>query len=157
MDKKEFLEKLALALAGQVPRQVIEENIQYYDDYITGELKKGKSLSQILEELGDPRLIAKSIIDANGGGDEMSGVYEDSDGAGSGYGSSPGEEEFSGGRMKSFHFNGFWLLLLFLVVGCGLLTVVSTIIGGIFMLLRPVLVPLLIVFLIYSVWKGPGR
>ena len=35
MDKREFLEKLALALAGQVPRSVIEENISYYDSYIS--------------------------------------------------------------------------------------------------------------------------
>ena len=79
MDKKEFLEKLTLALAGQVTRPVIEENIRYYDDYITEKLKSGMALSQILEELGDPRLIAKSIIEANGGGNEMAGVYEDSD------------------------------------------------------------------------------
>ena len=35
MDKKEFLEKLAMALAGQVSRRVIEENIAYYDQYIS--------------------------------------------------------------------------------------------------------------------------
>lgn len=157
MDKKEFLEKLTLALAGQVPRQAIEENIRYYDNYITEELKNGKDLGRILEELGDPRLIAKSIIDANGGGDEMAGVYQDSDGEGREYGSSSAEGRFSGGTVKNFQFNGIWLILLFLVAGCSLITIIGTVIGGIFMLLRPVLVPLLVVFLIYSVWKGPKR
>ncbi len=37
MDKNGFLEKLAMSLAGQVPRAVIEENIRYYDEYISGE------------------------------------------------------------------------------------------------------------------------
>ena len=79
MDKKEFLEKLAMALAGQVYGRVIEENIAYYDQYISDEMRRGKTVSQVLEELGDPRLIARSIIEANGGGNEMAGVYEDSD------------------------------------------------------------------------------
>ena len=69
MDKNGFLEKLAVSLAGQVPRAVIEENVRYYDDYITGETKKGTPLREVLESLGDPRLIARSIIDANGGGE----------------------------------------------------------------------------------------
>ena len=66
MDKKEFLEKLAMALAGQVSGRVIEENIAYYDQYISDEVRRGKPVSQVLEELGDPRLIARSIIEANG-------------------------------------------------------------------------------------------
>ena len=36
MDKNGFLEKLAVSLAGQVPRAVIEENVRYYDDYKIG-------------------------------------------------------------------------------------------------------------------------
>ena len=49
MDKKEFLEKLAMALAGQVSRRVIEENIAYYDQYISDEMRRGKTVSQVLE------------------------------------------------------------------------------------------------------------
>ncbi|MCI8950784.1 MAG: DUF1700 domain-containing protein [Lachnospiraceae bacterium] len=157
MDKKEFLEKLALALAGQVSRPVIEENIRYYDDYITERLKKGIALSDVLEELGDPRLIAKSIIDANGGGDEMAGVYEDSDNGQQAFGSrAAGDDGFENrqGGFRSFRFNGLWALLLLLAVIFCILMVVGTVIGGIFLLLRPILVPVLIFFLIYSLIKG---
>ena len=47
MDKKEFLEKLAMALAGQVSRRVIEENIAYYDQYISDEMRRGKTVSPV--------------------------------------------------------------------------------------------------------------
>ena len=77
MEKKEFLEKLARALAGQVSQTVIEENLRYYETYLSDEAAKGRKMHQILEELGDPRLLAKSIIDANGGGNSMAGIYED--------------------------------------------------------------------------------
>lgn len=161
MDKKEFLEKLAMALAGQVSRSVIEENIRYYENYIAEEARKGRPQHQVLDELGDPRLIAKSIIDANGGGSEMAGVYEDSDSGEEG--SSPfsnqenrREPEF-GGNFRGFHLSGFWALMLILILIFCVLMIVGTVIGGIFILIRPVLVPLLIFFLIYSVIKGHRR
>ena len=36
MNKEEFLRRLRQALAGDVPPSVIEENIRYYDSYISG-------------------------------------------------------------------------------------------------------------------------
>lgn len=161
MDKKEFLEKLTMALAGQVSRSVIEENIRYYENYIAEEVRKGKSQHQVLDELGDPRLIAKSIIDANGGGSDMAGVYEDSDSGDEG--SSPFYNQESrrdpdvGGSFRGFHLSGFWALMLILILIFCVLMIVGTVIGGIFMLIRPVLVPLLIFLLIYSVIKGHRR
>ena len=41
----------------------MNENINYYDDYIDQSLAKGKNYDEIFEELGDPRLIARTIID----------------------------------------------------------------------------------------------
>ncbi|HHV13510.1 MAG TPA: DUF1700 domain-containing protein [Clostridiales bacterium] len=61
MDKREFLEGLSQALDGEVNPEVIEENIRYYDQYIAS----GSSEEErILKELGNPRLIAKTIIEA---------------------------------------------------------------------------------------------
>lgn len=152
MEKKEFLEKLNMSLAGQVPRHVIAENIQYYDNYITEEMAKGKDVAQILDGLGDPRLIARSIIDANGGGNEMAGVYEDSDRE-SGP-KTPLEEEQA---FKRVQIKGFWGMLVIMAVVMLILLVVGTIIGGIFLILRPFLIPLMIIALIYWLFKGSGR
>ena len=61
MTKNEFLSTLRESLAGNVPSDVINDNMSYYKDYIEN---NDKSESQVLEELGDPRLIARTIIDS---------------------------------------------------------------------------------------------
>ena len=63
MTKFEFSEKLRKALSGRVSHVVVNENVSYYERYIDTEIKKGRSEKEVLEELGDPRLIAKTIID----------------------------------------------------------------------------------------------
>lgn len=155
MAKKEFLEKLALALAGQVSETVIEENIRYYDSYISGETEKGKNVRQVLDELGDPRLIARSIIEAHGGVNEMAGVYEDSTQSSRG---AQEEEQYSGeSGFRSFRFNGIWALLLVLTVIFLIFLVIGTVLGGIFLLIRPILIPLLLIWLVYVLFRGKRR
>lgn len=75
MTKKEFLEQLEDALAGEVPNSVVYDNKQYYSKYIDAELWKGRTEEEIFEELGNPRLLAKTVIDMQGGG-FFSGSYD---------------------------------------------------------------------------------
>lgn len=67
MKKQEFLEKLRVALSGRVTSGLVTENLQYYEDYINTEIRKGKSEEEVLAALGDPRLIAKTIVETKGG------------------------------------------------------------------------------------------
>lgn len=66
MNTGEFLSRLEDALRGKVSNQVIEANLQYYRDYITGEIRKGRTEEQVMDDLGDPRLIARTIIETQG-------------------------------------------------------------------------------------------
>ena len=61
MTKKEFLDVLTESLAGNIPAETIEENIIYYKDYIE---RSDKSEKDTINELGDPHLIARTIIDS---------------------------------------------------------------------------------------------
>lgn len=63
MNKQEFLEQLRISLNGKVPGNAVAENVSFYEDYINTELRKGKSEEEILEALGDPRLIARTIVE----------------------------------------------------------------------------------------------
>lgn len=63
MDKKQFLNDLRERLEGEVPASIIEKNIRYYDRYIS---EHGVAC---IEEIGDPMLIATTIISSY----EMSG------------------------------------------------------------------------------------
>ena len=49
---------------GRVPYSVIQENLNYYNSYIDGETAKGRPELQVIEELGGPRIIARTIVDA---------------------------------------------------------------------------------------------
>ena len=64
MTKQEFLQGLRSELDGRVPYGVIQENLNYYDSYISGEVSRGMSEDQVIQELGGPRLIARTIVDA---------------------------------------------------------------------------------------------
>jgi len=63
MSKKEFLDILYRQLSDQLSSDLASAHTQYYQDYIDEELRSGKSLQEILTALGDPRLIAKTLID----------------------------------------------------------------------------------------------
>lgn len=62
MSKKEFLDILRQSLEGEVDNSVIEKNIRYYSDYISSD--GSRSEEEIIDEIGDPRLIAKTIIES---------------------------------------------------------------------------------------------
>ena len=61
MTKQEFLSILREALEGNIPLNDVDENIRFYENYFR---ESTKSQEEICEELGDPRLIARTIIDS---------------------------------------------------------------------------------------------
>ncbi len=68
--KKGFLKELAEELSYELPERLVRSNVDYYSFYIDDEVKKGRSEEDILRELGDARLIARTIIDAVKSGDD---------------------------------------------------------------------------------------
>ena len=67
MTKQEFLEELKQALSGEVSAEAMMDSYRYYATYIEEEIQSGKTEEQVLEELGKPSLIARSIIAAQSG------------------------------------------------------------------------------------------
>ena len=61
MSKEKFLEILSRSLEGEVEQKVIDENIKYYNNYISSKSKKEEK--KIIEKLGEPTHIAKTIIE----------------------------------------------------------------------------------------------
>lgn len=91
MDRHEFISILRTALTGKVPATTVEDNVQYYEEYIEVQLRQGKSEEEILTALGDPRLLARTVIEANKFAEGTETYGSD------GYGEIP-----SGGSGKSF-------------------------------------------------------
>lgn len=51
MTRAEFLQGLRTELEGRVPYSVIQENIRYYDSYISDEISKGADEAEVTETL----------------------------------------------------------------------------------------------------------
>ena len=62
MTIKDFLIELEQALEGEIPVDEVKSNLRYYESYMQGQ-RNQKSEKEITEALGDPRLIARTIID----------------------------------------------------------------------------------------------
>ncbi len=63
MTQKEFLDTLYEQLSDQIPDAKASAHTQYYQEYIRNEIRNGKNEQDVLHSLGDPRLIAKTLID----------------------------------------------------------------------------------------------
>ena len=78
MNKREFLSELREVLSYDLPEQLVDNNLRYYSGYIDDEVRKGRRHEEVLAELGDPKLIAKSIVDAiKSGADGVPGTADD--------------------------------------------------------------------------------
>ena len=62
MNKIEFVEQMRRSLSSIDDYTYVNDTIAYYENYIESQMRMGKSEEQVMQELGDPRLIAKSIL-----------------------------------------------------------------------------------------------
>lgn len=62
MEKQEFLDSLRRSLNGNLEPRRVEEHLRYYSDYIDSQLRQGISQEEVMYSLGDPRLIAKTLV-----------------------------------------------------------------------------------------------
>lgn len=85
MSKTEFLDILYNQLSGQMPEGSVAAHVQYYRNYIEDEQQKGRTETDILNDLGDPRLIARTLLDTEVGagnpqnGSTYSAIYNEAD------------------------------------------------------------------------------
>lgn len=152
MNKDEFIEKLGQALAGEVPQSVIQENIRYYDNYISGEARNGSREEDVIAAIGDPRLIARTIIDSTA-------ITEESSSAGgesyTNYGQQSGTASSS--TFKTFDLSKWYWKAALIAIVFVVISLVITIVGGLFSLLAPFIFPIIIIWFIFSLIRGPRR
>lgn len=149
MNREEFLQRLQSALVGEVPSNVIEENMRYYYDYIGSEVRKGAREEDVTASIGDPRLIARTIIDATEDAREEEGWQE----------SSQTVYEEDGGRRR-VHFidlsKWYWKLLA-VVATVLFFFLVASIVTGLFSLLLPFMGPVILILLVLWFFRNSRR
>ena len=66
MSKQDFLDGLRRSLSGGLEPQEINEHIRYYSDYIESQIRRGTPEEEVMASLGEPRLIAKTLLGMEG-------------------------------------------------------------------------------------------
>lgn len=151
MNKIEFVEQMRRSLSSIDDYTYVNDTIAYYENYIESQMRMGKSEQQVMQELGDPRLIAKSILASHMTEDEA----EDNNGY------QNREKRFTEQSAPTiFNLNGkiinlpSWLLkILSVLVAGGILLLLFTVLR----ILSPFLVIAFIGYMIYRLINGNGR
>ena len=148
MSKQEFIDKLRMALSGRVSASLVEENVNYYEEYINTQIRLGQSEASVMAQLGDPRLIAKSIITANNGDAASDTVYstrQDSSYGGNGYYTEQRESNYP----KIVRVPGWVWLVLAVVVLVLIVGIVFSVVSA----LLPIILPVLLIIFIFKLFK----
>lgn len=167
MTKEEFLEGLKRALFSTGSQSLIEYNLDYYSSYIDGEIAKGRSMDEVMNELGDPRLIANSIKVAEGYSDVFVGLEDEVIDGNAGDYKENSDFEFNtkgfdkdyeeshkeNGAFKIYNMNGKSLILP-LIIALAVLILVVVVIVAVFSFLAPVLLPIIAVLIVVGLIKG---
>lgn len=166
MTKNEFLELLRTALLGEIPDTEIESNMKYYEEYIRSEGYK-ISEEEVINQLGDPRLIAKTIVDTyqishepmfrntnrnNTFYDTESTNYE-SDANNYSYNNKSNK---SNDRSYNFHVSSSltWIQKTLIIAIIILLMIVLVFVGGILLnIFFTIAIPLLLIYIVYKIIK----
>lgn len=144
MTRTEFMEALQRALSGSLGSSTVNGHMRYYQEYFDSQLGMGKSEAEIVEELGNPRLLAKTIIEAakregmGAGTPEYDEVYEDGT-------AEAGERS----GLKQFRIPA-WLLT---VIVFAVIVVIVGVVGSLVSALLPVLIPVLCVLMLVRLFQ----
>lgn len=135
MQKEEFLNELRSALSGNVSADVINENMSYYEEYINTETRKGRDENDVMESLGDPRLIAKTIAETAPEGERRGPEYAEDE----------VKEDNTQGRQDVMP---WWMIVIIIFAVMAAVSLAATIAGAVLPVLLPVIAVMMIVWLI---------
>lgn len=113
MTKQEYLAVLREALSEELSGAQVSDQINYYRQYIEEQIASGRSETDVLEELGDARIIAHNIID--GAGEERD-TYRRTTVTYSGGGDAEGVEPTWKTKMKVYGIIALVLVVLFMII-----------------------------------------
>ena len=153
MNRSEFIKELREALKNSVSETEVQDNVRYYAGYIEDEVKKGRSEKAVLEELGDPWLIAKTIATTPG---NQTGYqeYEESE---DGFRRTSCEQKEQGQRVHTFHLNSKWKIVLLILAVIAIVFLVFSVLTGIISMLMPFLGPILVSVLVVKIFSNRKR
>lgn len=146
MTKQEFLEGLRRSLTGGLPPSKVNEHINYYSDYIDSRIRLGEAEAEIMASLGEPRLIAKTLLGMEGVETANAEYVE--------------EEETREANYRYFNFNGKTLKIpgwLFTILICVVSFCVLSFIFAIMTRLLPYFIMIMFGVMIFRFFRNNFR
>ncbi|MEE1312572.1 MAG: DUF1700 domain-containing protein [Lachnospiraceae bacterium] len=145
MNKQQFLNELRQCLEGEVSGRVINENIAYYNQYFDEQMAAGKSEMEVAQELGNPILTARTIIEAAETGNDD--FYEETVYTEDGEEAPHSNTQFKSVEIKWYH------KLIFALVIIAVISLIVTVTGAILSFLAPVLGVVLLIYLVKKIFS----
>lgn len=128
MTKQDFLDGLRRSLSSGLDYQTVNEHIRYYTDYIDSQMRQGVPEEEVMNTLGDPRLIAKTLLGMEGTENVTEEYIEDDV-------NEQSNDRYFNINGKVFHMPEW----LFTILVCGLVFFVLTMVFALVSHLLPVL------------------
>lgn len=153
MTKQEFLDRLKESLENGLDSRAVRENIEYYNSYIDEETGHGRSEEEVLGELGDPWVIAQSVIGMAEQRENAEKIYGGNDTFAGDRAGRSGEQGYSDAQIHTYAVNRWWKILLFILGMVGIILIVFAVIGGLISLIMPFVMPVLIVVAVVRLMK----
>lgn len=141
MKKHEFLSQLRSALENNLDGQSLKENMDFYEEYIRNEMKKGIPEEEVISSLGDPWAIAKTVMLSEG----MSGSEN--------HDPNESKENELSSTMKTFRLDSNWKVWVLIAVVVLLLLSLIPVAFGVLMLIIRYAFPILLVVAIIQFFK----
>lgn len=141
MNRDEFIERLQRTLASGLNSYQVADNVRYYREYIDGEIRKGVPEEEVLSMLGDPRLLGKSIIEANkrtGASEGRGGIYDEE-----AVNESQVVDAYEEDEVRKKKHSGWWILIPVVL----LLLLAVTVVFSLLSFCGPVIVVLIVIAL----------
>lgn len=136
MRRQEFIEQLRIALQGTIPQEKLNEHLRYYDNYIMEEARKGRTEEQVIEDLGDPRLIAKTLAMT-----DTSGNHNGTD------------HQRQKKQKSSFRWNSWYGRALLIIIAI----LIVIIVGHVLAFLLPIVLTVVLVLVVLSFFLGKRK
>lgn len=149
MNRHEFLKQLEHALEAEMNPAKVRGHVDYYRSYIAEEVKNGKSEKEVMDLLGDPWVIARSIIDSPLNETEDQYTYAD-------YEEAEQEAPFGTPEIKIKKITG-WKMAAVCVGIVLILVLVISLLTGLISMLAPVLVPLFVIWIVLRIVENHRR
>ncbi len=169
MNRREFINELKVELENDLDRAEVHSQVEFYQTYIDDEVRKGRHEQDVVDELGDPFAIARTVVDtlereksraetsgrtgqreaANQGGNNQGYSQQ-------GYNQQGNNQGYQDPSRRTVQFGtssrlGCWLYLIIFIL---ILFVVASLLGAIASVLMPILIPVILVLLAINLWKN---